>query len=145
MYADYGATHMGMHINSFYRHARLRPMKTIGERIRDRRKEKGLRQSDLAESAGIDQSTISDIEKHNADFSARNLMKIAEALEVTPEWVMRGTKVSEIEELEVIAIYKSLDEPGREMLLKMIRPLRPKDAAAEPKKRKQGNGTTGRT
>lgn len=132
---------MGMHIKFTYRRARFAAMKTIGERIRERRKAKGLKQAQLAEAIGLDQSSISDIENKDPDFSARVLMKLADALEVTPEYIMRGTKVSVIEELEIVAIYKSLDGPRRDMLLNMLRPLRAQELPAPPK-RLRGNGTT---
>lgn len=64
-------------------------MGTIGERIRQLRKAHKLTQPVLAKAIGIDQSTLSDIER-GAGFSAEILMRLAEELESTAEFIMRG-------------------------------------------------------
>lgn len=58
--------------------------------MRQLRKAKGLTQPVLAKAVGIDQSTLSDIER-GAGFSAEILMRLAEELEATCEFIMRGT------------------------------------------------------
>lgn len=86
---DYGATHMGMHIGISYRPATFDWMETPGQRIRRIRKALGLNQTDLAAAVGVDQSTISDIER-GGGFSAELLIKIADALGCTAGILMRG-------------------------------------------------------
>lgn len=55
--------------------------KTIGENLRDKRKEKNLSQQQLADLAGkIDRSKISDIENGKEDFLFSTLLKICAAL-----------------------------------------------------------------
>ncbi len=91
MDVDYGTSHMGEPIYSLYGSASLCPMETIGQRIRQRRTELGMtRQADLAELVGVDQSTISDIER-GANTRPENLLRLAEVLRTTPEWLVRGT------------------------------------------------------
>ena len=68
-------------------------MATIGERIRDRRKALKLRQGDLGALVGLDQSTISDIERGQG-FGAEVLMRLSKALRVEPQFVMTGDEGS---------------------------------------------------
>lgn len=64
-------------------------MENTGQRIRRLRKALEMSQATLAEKLGVDQSTVSDIER-GAGFSAELLMKLADALETSPAIVMRG-------------------------------------------------------
>lgn len=90
---DYGSSHMAIPIHFAYDGCKVRNMATIGERIRDRRKALKLRQGDLAELIGVDQSTVSDIERGKG-FGADVLMKLSKALGVEPEFVMNGDEGS---------------------------------------------------
>lgn len=90
---DYGLSHMAMPIHFAYGRCKVRNMATIGERIRDRRKALKLRQGDLAELIGVDQSTVSDIERGKG-FGADVLMRLSNALRVEPQFVMNGDEGS---------------------------------------------------
>lgn len=76
-------------INSFYGNGNIHCMSTPGLRLKALRKEKGLSQVQLAAIVRVDQSTISDIENEGG-LSAENLMRLCEALQTTPQFVMRG-------------------------------------------------------
>lgn len=87
-------------------------MATVGERVRQLRKAKGLTQPILAKAIGIDQSTLSDIER-GARFGAETLMCLAEALGTTCEYLMRG-RVQESEEMrKVQQAIKALSDEQR--------------------------------
>jgi HTH-type transcriptional regulator, cell division transcriptional repressor len=90
---DYGVSHMAKPIHFAYGRCKVRKMATIGERIREKRKALKLRQGDLAELVGLDQSTISDIERGQG-FGADVLMKLSDALRVDPQFVMNGVESS---------------------------------------------------
>lgn len=64
-------------------------MEKAGDRIRRIRLRKGITQADLAQTAGIDQSTLSLIET-GGGMSAESLMGICARLAVSPEYVMYG-------------------------------------------------------
>lgn len=85
----YVPTHMCSHIESVNQQCTIREMETIGSRIRDRRKELGLNQVELAARIGVNQSTISDIE-NGASFEAATLMKLSKALALSPTQIMTG-------------------------------------------------------
>lgn len=93
MRPDYGDSHMAKHIHFAYGGCMVPTMATIGERIRDRRKALKLRQGDLAELVGLDQSTISDIERGRG-FGADVLIRLSSALRVDPQFVMNGDEGS---------------------------------------------------
>lgn len=123
MFDDYGFSHMGCHIDCSYQGDTLQTMKTIGERIRARRKAQGIaRQADLGELIGIDQSVVSDIER-GAGFGASVLMSLCDVLSTTPEYIMEGSERDDAGEHEVIAIYRRLDTSTRVALLAMARGL----------------------
>lgn len=95
MDADYVLPHMGVPIDSFNDPATFQGMEAIGERVRALRKRQGLTQVQLAKALGIDQSTLSDIER-GAGFSAEVLVNLAHELGTTPEHIMRGEPVATI-------------------------------------------------
>lgn len=65
--------------------------KTIGENLRDKRKEKNLSQQQLADLAGkIDRSKISDIENGKEDFLFSTLLKICVALEINIDQLFKN-------------------------------------------------------
>ncbi|MDK2824543.1 MAG: hypothetical protein PWP71_2461 [Clostridia bacterium] len=55
----------------------------IGEKIRQAREAKGLKQTELARMAELANSTICDIEKGRLEPSLKSLNKISKALELT--------------------------------------------------------------
>ena len=102
-------------------------MSSIGTRIRERRKAAELNQTEAAKRIEIDQSTLSDIER-GAGFSAEVLMRICQALDTTPEYIMRGESV-DATEAEVLAVFRALKAESRTSMLAMARGL----AQATPK------------
>ena len=117
----------------------------IGKRIRGLRKTKGLEQGQLAEMAGMPQSTLSSIE-HGDSKRPRgdHLARIASALNVSAEWLLGGVGSParpiqpEMDESELLQIYHDLSEPHRSALMAAARALlqaQPKPTAASPLKR----------
>ena len=64
----------------------------IGKRIATIRKSKGLTQAQLAESADITNNFLSHIERSHSIPSLETLIKICDALDVTPNQILLGTK-----------------------------------------------------
>jgi transcriptional regulator with XRE-family HTH domain len=56
----------------------------IGENLKATRTRRLLTQDELAERAGVSQSTIANIERDNAEPQFRTIRKLAKALEVDP-------------------------------------------------------------
>lgn len=62
---------------------------TVADRIKQLRIELGLTQEDLAQRLGLEhKSSISKIEKAGDDITQKNIVKIANALHTTPEYLM---------------------------------------------------------
>jgi transcriptional regulator with XRE-family HTH domain len=56
----------------------------IGEKLREVRTKRLLTQDELANKAGVSQSTIANIERDNAEPQGRTIRKLAKALDVDP-------------------------------------------------------------
>lgn len=67
-------------------------MKTLAERLRHARRERGYTQLQLAEAAEVRQSDISKLERGDS-LKTSNLVRIARALSVSPEWLDTGEGV----------------------------------------------------
>ncbi len=65
--------------------------KTIGENLRNKRKENNLSQQQLADLAGkMDRSKISDIENGKEDFLFSTLLKICAALDINVDRLFKS-------------------------------------------------------
>ena len=86
-------------------------MKTIGDRIKERRLELGLTQTDLAIRMGYKtKSTICEVERPGSNITAERLMKFAEALNTTPFYLLGKEEdeydIISAEENTIIELYR---------------------------------------
>ncbi|KAF0146674.1 MAG: XRE family transcriptional regulator [Rhodospirillaceae bacterium] len=65
--------------------------KHIGDRVREMRLKRGWSQAVLADMCGVSQQSINTLEQRETD-NPRSLLKLAEVLDVTPEWLSSGTE-----------------------------------------------------
>ncbi|MEL4371392.1 helix-turn-helix transcriptional regulator [Shewanella xiamenensis] len=65
-------------------------MKTFNNRVKSRRDEIGLTQIQLAKKVGVSGVTISQWESGDYSPKGKNLYKLAEALECSPDWLIFG-------------------------------------------------------
>lgn len=65
-------------------------MASTGERIKEIRETKGLTQDQLAEKAGISKGFLSDVEHNNKNLSSQGLLRIANALGASVDYLLRG-------------------------------------------------------
>lgn len=65
--------------------------KSVGKRIAKRRKELGLTQWQLEEKASLGFKYLSNIERATSVLSIDVLMRICDALEITPDYILLGT------------------------------------------------------
>ena len=61
----------------------------IGERLRQLREERALRQEDLAALAGVGKNTINRLERNKTEPHMTTVRKLAQALEVDPRELVR--------------------------------------------------------
>ncbi|AFL98946.1 MULTISPECIES: helix-turn-helix domain-containing protein [Desulfitobacterium] len=64
--------------------------KELGKRIAKRRKVLNLTQDDVAEATGLSNNHISNIENNHSIPSIETLMKICQALDITPDYFLLG-------------------------------------------------------
>ncbi len=65
--------------------------KEVGKRIANRRKELGLKQSQVTEMAGLSDKYLSNIERATSVLSVDVLMKLSSVLKTTPDTLLLGT------------------------------------------------------
>jgi len=65
-------------------------MTAVGERIRSRRSELGMTQEELADKAKISKGFLSDVETGKRNISAENLLALAQHLNVSLDYLMKG-------------------------------------------------------
>lgn len=88
---------------------------TVGERIKARRKELGLTQTELAERLHYKSKVaVSNVENNKEDLTTTRVKKYATALECTPEYLMGWATEKELHEhlrqTDIIFAKKKLDE-----------------------------------
>lgn len=62
-------------------------MKVFSERLKELRLKKGLTQTELGEKVGVKQNTFTNWEKGRREPSSENLIKLADLLEVSLDWL----------------------------------------------------------
>lgn len=76
--------------------------KEIGERIKKRRVELGLTQTDIKESTGISSGNMSDIERGNRFPSIPTLIQLCSILNCTSDYILTGSSpTSEISQQDI--------------------------------------------
>lgn len=88
---------------------------SLGERLRQKRKEMGWTQEQLAARAGTTQAVIQKIE-NGKSLRPRKIDKIAEPLGVLPAWLMFGDERYddvEAEAMEILDAWRKLDSDSR--------------------------------
>ncbi len=61
----------------------------VGSRIRQIRVERNMSQTDLAEACGFSVPYVSDIERGKKCFSVDSLLRIAQILQISADWLLR--------------------------------------------------------
>ncbi|WP_329807590.1 helix-turn-helix domain-containing protein, partial [Escherichia coli] len=105
--------------------------KTLGQRIRERRKQVGLSQNGLSKAAGVSGSSISLWESDHTAPRGQNLHRLAEVLQCSPTWILFGDEdktpappvsldsaldLSE-DELEMLRLYRALPKSEQQAQL----------------------------
>lgn len=95
---------------------------TIFERIKTLRKEKGLTQTELAKAIGYkDKSVISHIERGEQNLYQDRIKAIADALDVSPGYLINGYEDKDEQLKTLIDLYNSLNNENKGKLLELAR------------------------
>ncbi|MBL6446760.1 helix-turn-helix transcriptional regulator [Fulvivirga sp. 29W222] len=102
-------------------------MSSLGDRIKQLRKEMGMSQSELADRVGISYAQIGRYETKDAQPPAKTLTAIADALGVSPDFLIYGsssekakTKLSDPELINQFKAIEEMDEEDRNVIKKLI-------------------------
>lgn len=89
-------------------------MGTTGDRIREIREAKGLTQDQLSELAGLSKGFLSDVEHNNKNLSSQGLLRIANALGASVDYLLRG-ETQEFSNNKEIVIPPYLSEAAEDL------------------------------
>lgn len=92
-------------------------MPTIGDRIKEIREELGWTQEKLADTAGISKGFLSDVENNKRDISSTNVLKIANAMGASLEYLMRGEEKKQEHSREPVQIPPELSKAAEDLNL----------------------------
>ena len=106
---------------------------SIGDRIRWLREKKGINQLELANLIGISGPSVSNLETGRSKRPASTtLLRLAAALEANPGWIVTGRgdpfdwpTFTDGDEADLIAIFKSLSNEQKGMLMAVANTLKP--------------------
>src|SRR5271167_4028694 len=91
-------------------------MPSVGDRIREIREEMGMKQDVLAERAGLSKGFLSDVENNKRNVGSQNLLKIANVLGASVDYLLRG-EVTETANPEPVIIPSELSQAAEELEL----------------------------
>lgn len=84
-------------------------MMTVGDRIKERRTQLGLSQQELANRLGLkSRAAVCTVENNREDLTLDRLIRYAQALQVSPSFLM-GWDANESDEVNIVSIDETLD------------------------------------
>ncbi len=102
-------------------------MNTLGDRIKIRRNELGLSQSELADKVGISYAQIGRYETKDVQPPAKTLTTIADVLGVSPDFLLYGStdekakaRLSDPELINQFKAIEDMEEEDRNVVKKLI-------------------------
>ncbi|MEK4565221.1 helix-turn-helix transcriptional regulator [Alkalihalobacillus sp. FSL R5-0424] len=104
---------------------------TIGNKIKTLRKNKKMTQPDLADKIGVSYTTVSQYETGSRKPSFKALNRIAEALDVSPSYLLQEDVTGDSAKNEIIQMaarnMQALDEDSLETISSLIKSLSEKN------------------
>jgi transcriptional regulator with XRE-family HTH domain len=91
-------------------------MPTVGDRIREIREEMQINQEQLASRSGLSKGFLSDVENNKRNISSENLLKIANVLGASVDYLLRGEAVGPTS-TEPVVIPPELSQTAEELEL----------------------------
>ena len=91
-------------------------MATVGDRIREVREEMRMTQDRLADLTGLSKGFLSDVENNKRNIGAQNLLKIANVLGASVDFLLRG-EVADVSAVEPVVIPPELSQAAQELEL----------------------------
>lgn len=96
-------------------------MRKIGNKILAMRKKTGLTQAEIAEIAGLADRTYADIERGNVNMRIETLLKICDALRVTPDAILTEENTALlIKQEEVVEKLTACSDKEKQIALALV-------------------------
>ena len=95
-------------------------MRTIGNKLLAIRKKTGLTQAEVAEAAGLSDRTYADIERGSVNMRVETILRICEALKITPNDIFVSQDNKILTEEEIINTIKKCSPKEKETALNLI-------------------------
>lgn len=92
-------------------------MPSVGDRIREIREAKRLTQDKVAEITGISKGFISDVENNKRNVSSEYLLRIANVLGASVDYLLRGPSEGPVASSEPVVIPPELSEAAQRLNL----------------------------
>jgi transcriptional regulator with XRE-family HTH domain len=105
--------HVGT-VSTYHTGERFKLVATTGDRIRTLRERKGMTQDQLAEASQISKGFLSDAENNKRNISSQVLLRLANVLGASIDYLMRG-ELKEFDRLEAVVIPPELSVAAREL------------------------------
>ena len=90
---------------------------SVGERLRYVREQRGLSLEALAQRAGVSKSFLWEVEHDKSGISGERLLKVANVLSASLDYLLRGQRSPEMDEPESVEIPRELGEFAEEQQL----------------------------
>ena len=90
----------------------------IGNKLCMIRKNMGMTQAEVAESAGICDRTYADIERGTVNMRVETLLRICKVLKITPDEIL--TSDTDLSSEEILALLKSASSKNKKTALKIL-------------------------
>ena len=95
-------------------------MRAIGNKLLMIRKKTGLTQAEVAEAAGLSDRTYADIERGTVNMRTETILKICEALHITPDEILIENSTTEHKQAELFARLSLCSPKERETALNIL-------------------------
>lgn len=92
----------------------------IGTRIRNKRKELGLRQNELAEMSELSNNYLSNIENGHSVPSFEALVRVCNALGTTPDYILLGNMRSDNVPMNIIDNLRLCSDEGLKVISDIV-------------------------
>ena len=99
----------------------LLDMRKIGNKLLAVRKKAGLTQIEVAEAAGLSGRTYADIERGTVNMRVETILRICEALHITPDEVLTESKTElTAQQEEILARLNACSPKDKETALRLL-------------------------
>lgn len=93
-------------------------METIGQRLKEWRKSKGLTTLDINKATGLSTGGLSAYERDEKQIGSKSLIALWEEYDIDISWILTGKKETDLlpEEQKLLEHYRASDLTGKELI-----------------------------